>query len=110
TRSPEPLRGKRRAGVLSARGHFLRVTREATLRGDQFSAVVTGGIADRPAPGSLEVVDVVRVGVGRQYAEKDEVAQDRVRADKQVAGAALVSVILLLVGLHRGLRWLFAMV
>src|SRR5262245_12838837 len=62
----------------SAGRDFLCVARETTLGGDQFSAV-TGGIADRPAPGSLEVVDVVDISVGG-HAEKDEVVQDRVRA------------------------------
>jgi len=83
----------------SARSDFLSVARETTLGGDQFSEV-TGGVADWPAPGSLEVVDVVDVSVGG-HAEKDEVVQDRVRADKQVTGEALIFLLFGSAGVHR---------
>src|SRR5262249_11996569 len=84
----------RSSGSRAAR-YFVGVARESALRGDQ-AAAVTARLADRPVPGSLQVVDVDVGG----HAEKNEGVSDSVRADQQVAGA-LVSIILWVVGVHR---------
>src|SRR5262249_61465306 len=79
----------------SASRNFLSVTREATLGGDQFSAV-TGGIADRPAR-PLQVVGVDALG----HAEVHKEGSDGGRADEQVASEALILFVFGGGGVHR---------
>jgi hypothetical protein len=84
--------------------NFFGVTDEPAFRGDQFAASLpspTGGAADRPTTGTLEVVNVGVLG----HAEVYEEDTNRVGPDEQITGEAFYLRIVkrrpMLGGIHR---------